>query len=112
MHSLTSVSAGSVRATSVSSHPPAKCEVVGPSVSFIRCGLSVPWDPRYASLLDFAEACEVPVHWSCRIGLCHKCVSRLIDGTIGYEPEPLSRPAEGNVLICCSTPLTAVQLDL
>jgi ferredoxin len=81
-------------------------------VSFTRSGLTVPWSSQYGSLLEFAEACDVPVRWSCRTGVCHMCESGLIDGQIGYAPEPLDRPAEGNVLICCSSPLTAVELDL
>ena len=27
----------------------------------------------YASLLELAEACDVPVRWSCRTGVCHNC---------------------------------------
>jgi diketogulonate reductase-like aldo/keto reductase len=30
----------------------------------------------------------------------------------GITPEPLDQPAEGNALICCSTPKTAVALAL
>jgi len=36
----------------------------------------------------------------------------MIDGTINYAPEPLDKPAEGNLLLCCSTPLSDIQLDL
>jgi ferredoxin len=81
-------------------------------VSFTRSGLTVPWDSRLGSLLEFAEACDVPVRWSCRVGVCHTCESGLIDGRIGYAPEPLDRPSEGNVLICCSAPLSDIELDL
>jgi ferredoxin len=72
----------------------------------------VPWDGRFANLLEFAEACDVPVRWSCRTGVCHMCESGLIDGEISYAPEPLDRPAEGNILICCSRPLSRIELDL
>ena len=40
------------------------------------------------------------------------CESGLIDGEVRYAPEPLDPPAEGNVLLCCSTPLSATQTDL
>jgi ferredoxin-NADP reductase/MOSC domain-containing protein YiiM len=93
-------------------HPPAGGVGTGPGVSFTRSGLTVPWDSRFASLLEFAEACDVNVRWSCRAGVCHTCESGLIDGKINYSPEPLDRPAEGNVLICCSTPLSKIELDL
>jgi hypothetical protein len=40
------------------------------------------------------------------------CESGLIDGSVSYAPDPLDRPGEGNILICCSTPQSAVELDL
>jgi ferredoxin-NADP reductase/MOSC domain-containing protein YiiM len=76
----------------------------GPSVSFARSGITVAWDAKFASLLELAEACDVPVRWSCRTGVCHSCMTGLIGGSIVYSPEPLERPAPGNVLICCSRP--------
>jgi ferredoxin-NADP reductase/MOSC domain-containing protein YiiM/ferredoxin len=93
-------------------HPPAGTPGTGPKISFTRSGLSLPWDPRFQSLLELAEACDVPVRWSCRSGVCHMCESGLIDGEVRYAPEPLDRPADGNVLLCCSTPLSATELDL
>jgi ferredoxin-NADP reductase/MOSC domain-containing protein YiiM len=85
---------------------------VGPMVTFLRSGLAVPWGTRFGSLLELAEACAVPVRWACRSGVCHNCESGLIEGELAYAPEPLDAPAEGNVLICCATPVTAVELDL
>src|SRR6202451_2125272 len=84
----------------------------GPPVSFARSGITVAWDRKFASLLELAEACDVPVRWSCRIGVCHTCMTGLIDGSIIYHPEPLERPAPGNVLVCCSQPNAGVTLDL
>ena len=84
----------------------------GPVVTFLRSGLAVPWDSRFGSLLELAEACAVPVRWACRSGVCHNCESGLIDGELAYAPEPLDLPAEGNALICCSAPKTAIALDL
>jgi ferredoxin-NADP reductase/MOSC domain-containing protein YiiM len=84
----------------------------GPMVSFTRSGLAVPWDNRFQSILELAEACDVPVRWSCRTGVCHMCECGIVDGQLRYAPEPLDRPALGNALICCSTPVTAVELDL
>jgi ferredoxin-NADP reductase/MOSC domain-containing protein YiiM/ferredoxin len=84
----------------------------GPMVTFLRSGLAVPWDSRFGSLLELAEACAVPVRWACRSGVCHNCESSLIEGELAYAPEPLDPPAEGNALICCSTPTTAVEFDL
>jgi ferredoxin-NADP reductase len=93
-------------------HLPAGTPGSGPRVSFARSGLDVPWDPAYQSLLEFAEACGVPVKWSCRTGVCHTCECALIGGSVRYQPEPLEPPAEGNVLICCAQPQIEVELDL
>ena len=84
----------------------------GPAVSFARSGINVAWDPKFATLLELAEACDVPVRWSCRTGVCHTCMTGLITGSIAYSPEPLERPAPGNVLVCCSQPNADVTLDL
>jgi ferredoxin-NADP reductase/MOSC domain-containing protein YiiM len=84
----------------------------GPPVSFARSGITAAWDPKFASLLELAEACDVPVRWSCRAGVCHTCMTGLIGGSITYNPEPLDRPAPGNVLVCCSQPNAGVTLDI
>jgi ferredoxin-NADP reductase/MOSC domain-containing protein YiiM len=93
-------------------HPPAGPPGAGPAVSFARSGLTVGWDPTYASLLELAEACDVPTRWSCRTGVCHTCESGLLSGTVDYSPEPVEAPAEGNTLICCSKPTENLVLDL
>jgi ferredoxin len=63
-------------------------------------------------LLELAEACDVPVRWSCRTGVCHTCMTGLIGGSVIYDPEPLERPAPGSVLVCCAQPNAGVTLDL
>src|SRR5205085_467004 len=70
----------------------------GPAVAFARSGLTVPWDSDYASLLELAEACEVPARWSCRTGVCHTCETGLLSGEVAYAPEPVEQPATGDVL--------------
>jgi ferredoxin-NADP reductase/MOSC domain-containing protein YiiM len=84
----------------------------GPAVSFARSGITAPWDPKFASLLELAEACDVPVRWSCRTGVCHTCMTGLMAGSIVYNPEPLEMPAPGNVLVCCSQPNAGATVDL
>jgi ferredoxin-NADP reductase/MOSC domain-containing protein YiiM len=93
-------------------HPPAGQPGSGPQVSFARSDLTAPWGPGYASLLEFAEACDVPVRWSCRTGVCHTCETAIVSGTVGYAPEPVDDPADGNILICCSQPRGDLVLDL
>ena len=93
-------------------HAPVGPAGIGPQISFARSGLNARWDPKFGSLLDFAEACEVPVRWSCRTGVCHMCESGLISGNVKYQPDPLDPPAQGNLLLCCSQPAGDIVLDL
>ncbi|RXH18848.1 MOSC and FAD-binding oxidoreductase domain-containing protein [Bradyrhizobium guangzhouense] len=99
-------------ATKIPPHVPAGAPGPGPVVSFARSGLNVRWGPSYASLLELAETCDVPVRWSCRTGVCHNCESGLIAGDIGYQPDPLDAPADGNILICCARPVSDIVIDL
>jgi ferredoxin-NADP reductase/MOSC domain-containing protein YiiM len=104
---------GVVGAVTRAPHPPTDEAKTGKSVSFARSGISAHWDAsRYASILEMAEACDVPVRWACRTGVCHNCESGLLSGTVAYGPEPLDKPADGNLLICCSQPASDVVIDL
>jgi ferredoxin-NADP reductase len=103
---------GIAPAAPVRAHPPAGAAGEGPVVSFARSGLTTRWSPRYQSLLELAEACDVPVRWSCRTGVYHSCESGLVSGTVAYSAEPLEPPAPGAALICCSRPDGEVVLDL
>jgi ferredoxin-NADP reductase/MOSC domain-containing protein YiiM/ferredoxin len=93
-------------------HPPAKAAEVGPLISFTRSNLAVHWGSAFHNLLELAEACDVPVRWSCRTGVCHNCETGLISGSVTYRPDPVEPPAEGNLLICCSQPQGDIALDL
>ncbi len=84
----------------------------GPPVTFARSGLTARWADRYGSLLEMAEACRVPVRWSCRTGVCHTCETNLVSGAVDYSPEPVDAPAPGNVLICCARPRDDLVVDL
>ena len=98
-------------ASSIIPHLPAGEPGNGPAVTFLRSGISLPWDDRYGSLLALAEACDVPVKWSCRSGVCRSCESGLIDGEVAYAPDPIEPPAPGRTLLCCARPSTALALD-
>ncbi len=100
------------QATARPAHPPEGRPGTGPLVSFVRTGLNVRWDDAFTSILELAEACDVPVRWSCRTGVCHTCETGLLDGAVVYEPEPLEPPGAGNVLVCCSRPGRNLAVDL
>ena len=104
---------GGIRATHKAPHLPADEDNTGPLVSFARSGIAAHWNAsKYQSILELAEACDVPALWSCRTGVCHNCESGLVSGTVVYGPEPLEKPATGNLLICCSQPVRDVVIDL
>ena len=96
----------------IAPHAPSGPAGTGPTISLTRSGVAVPWDDRFHSLLELAEACDVPARWSCRTGVCHNCECGLIGGEVEYGPEPLEPPQQGNLLICCSRPRAEVQIDL
>ena len=93
-------------------HAPSGPRGRGPQVAFSRSALTTAWDDRYGSLLELAEACDVPADWSCRTGVCHRCESGLVEGAVLYDPEPLDEPAPGQVLLCCARPQVPVTIDL
>jgi ferredoxin-NADP reductase/MOSC domain-containing protein YiiM/ferredoxin len=104
---------GIVGAAKRSPHVPKDDADTGPLVSFAKSGIAAHWDRSvYQNVLELAEACDVPVRWSCRTGVCHNCESGLVSGTVAYESEPLDRPAEGNLLICCAQPARDIVVDL
>jgi ferredoxin-NADP reductase/MOSC domain-containing protein YiiM/ferredoxin len=94
-------------------HLPKDDAQTGPLVSFDRSGITAHWGTSaYQSILELAEACDIPVRWSCRTGVCHNCESGLVSGSVVYGPEPLDKPADGNVLVCCSLPISDIVVDL
>ena len=93
-------------------HQPVGPAGAGPLISFARSNLDVRWRPGFQSVLELAEACDIPVRWSCRTGVCHSCETGLIGGVVGYRPDPVEPPADGNVLICCGRPTGDMVLDL
>jgi ferredoxin-NADP reductase/MOSC domain-containing protein YiiM len=104
---------GVVGAATRAPHLPGDDADTGPLVSFSRSGIAAHWNASsYQSILELAEACDVPVRWSCRTGVCHNCESGLVSGAVFYGPEPLDKPADGNLLVCCSQPLRDVVIDL
>jgi len=93
-------------------HQPPGPPGTGPLITFARSGLTTRFGDDWHSVLDLADACDVPTRWSCRTGVCHTCITPLLSGDITYSPEPLEPPADGQVLICCSRPATDTVLDM
>jgi ferredoxin-NADP reductase/MOSC domain-containing protein YiiM len=82
----------------------------GPLVTFARSGISTASGD--SSLLELAEACDVPTRYSCRSGVCQTCVTPVLSGEVTYSPTPLESPPIGQALICCARPTTDLVLDM
>jgi len=109
---LASINPGLTASARRSPHPPPGPAGTGPLVTFARSGISVPFAAERESVLNLADACDVPTRWSCRTGVCHTCITPLLSGDITYSPDPLEAPPDGQVLICCARPSTDIVLDM
>jgi ferredoxin-NADP reductase/MOSC domain-containing protein YiiM len=93
-------------------HQPPGPAGTGPLITFARSGITAPFGNDWRSVLDLADACDIPTRWNCRTGVCHTCTTPLLSGDITYSPQPLEPPAAGEVLICCAQPGTDIVLDM
>jgi ferredoxin-NADP reductase/MOSC domain-containing protein YiiM/predicted pyridoxine 5'-phosphate oxidase superfamily flavin-nucleotide-binding protein len=81
-------------------------------VTFARSGLTAVWDSTCETILDLAELHGLSPAYSCRSGICHTCVCKLVEGEVDYIEEPLDMPDSGSVLICCSKPKSTVVIEV
>ena len=109
---LAAINPGLTGQTRKAPHQPPGPPGSGPLVSFARSGITASFGDSWRSVLDLADACDVPTRWSCRTGVCHTCVTPLLSGDITYNPAPLEPPADGEVLICSAQPGTDIVLDM
>ena len=110
--SLPSINPGLTQSARIPPHQPEDRSATGALVTFARSGIATRFPASKRSVLDLADACDVPTRWSCRTGVCHTCSTPLLSGSVNYSPEPLEPPAEGEVLICSAQPKTDIVLDM
>jgi ferredoxin-NADP reductase/MOSC domain-containing protein YiiM len=109
---LPAINPGLTRQASRAPHQPPGPPGTGPLVTFTRSGITTRFPADGRSVLELADACDVPARWSCRTGVCHICITPLLSGQVTYSPDPLEPPADGQVLICCAQPGTDIVLDM
>jgi ferredoxin-NADP reductase len=109
---LPPINPGLVGQTRQPPHQPPGPAGTGPQVTFARSGITTRFPADGRSVLELADACDIPARWACRTGVCHTCVTPLLCGDITYSPDPLEPPADGQVLICCARPRTDIVLDM
>ena len=97
----------------LSSLEPTRPPLPGPfAVRFVPDGPSADWQVGAGTLLDLAESVGLALPAGCRSGACGTCAQRLRGGETAYVVEPVLPPPDGTVLLCCSVPVTPVQLDV
>jgi ferredoxin-NADP reductase/MOSC domain-containing protein YiiM len=109
---LPAIDPGLTRQASRAPHQPPGPPRTGPLVTFTRSGITTRFPAGRRSVLELADACDIPARWSCRTGVCHTCITPLLSGQVTYSPDPLEPPADGQVLICCARPGTDIVLDM
>lgn len=82
------------------------------TVHFLPSGARVAWNQNCHSLLELAEQAGLTPSFNCRAGLCNTCQVSLREGSVEYFEAPLDAPANGDILLCCTRPITAVTVDL
>ena len=110
--SRSAINPGVVAVDAPPPHQPPGPSGTGPAVTFARSGLTAGWADGYDSVLELAEACDVPTQWSCRTGVCHTCVTAVLSGAAAYGTPPLEPPGDDELLICSARPTTDLVLDL
>jgi ferredoxin len=81
-------------------------------VLFKRSGKTATWTPEAGSLLDFAEALGLELPYSCRMGMCGKCVQEVKRGEIAKIRKTVARIRPGQELLCSSVPISDLEIDL
>jgi ferredoxin-NADP reductase len=91
---------------------PSKLDVEPVRVRFKNAGGECQWTGEYDSLLDLAEANGIAVDFGCRAGNCGQCAVQVVEGRIATARKPGVAVADGQCLLCISTPASAVVLEV
>ncbi len=85
--------------------PPARAAAGEPQpVYFMRSGKEARWEPGSGTLLELAEARGLAPDFSCRLGNCGSCRTKIFSGAVAYIKEPTADAADDEALICCAVP--------
>ena len=80
-------------------------------VRFARSGKVAHWRPGGPSLLNLAEALDVPIEGGCRSGQCGSCATAIKQGGVSYASQPGHEPDRGTCLPCMAIPKNGLVLD-
>ncbi|WP_233079403.1 class I ribonucleotide reductase maintenance protein YfaE [Rheinheimera soli] len=74
--------------------------------------LSLEFGSEQRTLLEALEAQKQQVNYQCREGYCGACRCKLLSGSVSYLNEPLAFVRKGEILPCCSIPITDIEIEL
>ncbi len=84
-------------------------------VYFTQSAKEARWEPEGGTLLELAEARGLQPEFSCRLGNCGSCRTKVLSGAVAYTREPTAEVGEDEALICCAVPAkgeTRLELEL
>ncbi|SEL28686.1 ferredoxin [Colwellia chukchiensis] len=64
------------------------------------------------NILNALERVGIESHYHCRDGFCGACRCKLISGNVEYPIDPLAFIGDGEILTCCSKPITDIEIDV
>jgi ferredoxin-NADP reductase len=80
-------------------------------VDFTKSNRKLPWDKRYRSILEFAEANDIEISSGCLFGDCGSCLTKVHEGGVKYIHDTMVVPGKGECLPCSSVPLGYLALE-
>ena len=88
--------------TPAASAPRAPADPTAPQLTFAKSLLSAPLDPE-KPLLEIAEACGVNIDFECSSGICGRCKTKLLAGSVTMETEDAldDEDKANNVILLC-----------
>ncbi len=82
-------------------------------VEFRQSGITAAWTPTSGTILDLAEASGLDPDFICRAGMCHTCISTVLDGAFEYTHDDVVTPmGDDEVLICSARPKSDLVVDV
>jgi ferredoxin len=64
------------------------------------------------NILNSLDRENIESHYHCRDGFCGACRCKLVKGEVEYRMQPLAYIGQGEILTCCSTPTTDIEIDI
>ena len=81
-------------------------------ISFTESGETILWSPQYESILELAEAHDVPIESGCRSGSCGTCEAAILSGKVRHQGDHEVACGPGRCLPCIAIPDGALELEV